>query len=574
MRKFVYLGLLAALFVSSAHAANRPKGYVTICKEGAACTVNTPTKVAFGRSDRFFYRDLNGRFICNEATFGGKVGGGKNECSIARNAASSNSSSSSKSSSSVSSVSSSISSNSSSVSSSVASSSSSSAASSSSVSSSAQSSASSSVASSAAAYTAVTTQYVHEGITTANSLYMDSAHFRVYYGGNGRNGGGILGTHTTAQITQVLDYLEAAHDYWITQRGFRSPGQPVAGHSGGPFKINVYAKANIDAGGYMGFDGRSGLSFVIVNSNSIAAPSVYVHEFGHCITLSEYLWVDKAVTGAWWEATAQWHTDDFLAFAPQHAATAARQGRASASTIFDLNTVVGNSHLTLVHANNLYQAWPFLSYLNANPDGYSGLGVNAVRTLYRSHQGSQTETPLHTLARMVSSTTWQRVVGSYWARMAYLDIKHPLAQQRLMASINNASFRASAYRNLSAAGTNTYRVITARQPMYGGANINPLTLTASNIGITVKNLGNGLADSNFTATLAIRNTANGSVRYVQLPNGAGSASIASGEEVSLVVANTPNNLYTYNAFESTSTSPDRIGLNYEVVMTGARPRDL
>lgn len=414
---------------------------------------------------------------------------------------------------------------------------------------------------------------MHDGITTANSLYMDSAHFRVYYGGSGKNAGGILGTHTTAQVTQVLDYLEAAYDYWMVQRGFRSPGQPVAGRSGGPFKINVYIKANIDAGGYMGYDGRSGLSFVIVNSNSLS-PSVYVHEFGHSITLSEYLWVDKAVTGAWWEATAQWHTDDFMAFAPQHAAVAVRYGRASASTLFDVNTVIGRSHLTLVHANNLYQAWPFLSYLNANPDGYSGLGVNAVRTLYRSHQGSQTETPLHTLARMVSSTTWQRVVGSYWARMAYLDIKHPLAQQRLMASINNASFRASAYRNLSAAGENTYRVITARQPMYGGANINPLTVTASNIGITVKNLGNGLADSNFTATLAIRNTANGSVRYVQLPNGVGSASIASGEEVSLVVANTPNNLYVYNAFESTATSPDRIGLNYEVVMTGARPRDL
>jgi hypothetical protein len=427
--------------------------------------------------------------------------------------------------------------------------------------------------SSGGGYTAVTSQYTYRNITTGNALYRDSAHFRVYYGTNGRNAGGILGHNSEAQVIQALDYLEAAYDYWIVQRGFRSPGRPVNGRPGGPFKMNVYATNDLNAGGAMGYDYNAGLPYLVVHTNQMSAANVYVHEFGHCITLSEYYWVDKGNTGAWWETIAQWHTDDFLAFASQHATVAARYGRPTSGTIIELNSTISQSHLTLVHANNRYQAWPFFSYLNANPDGYSGLGGTAVRNMYRAHQGN--ETPLQTVARM-TSTPWQRVVGQYWARMAYLDINHPLARQRLFSTINNSSFRAASYRNLSSVGNYRYRVIPARQPMYGGANINPLTLTGDgNISVDVYNLGNGSSDSNFTATLAIRNTSSGAVRYVAFSNaGTVSAYIGGGEEATLVVANTPNNLITYNAFESTGSAPELRGLNYEVMIVGARPRDL
>jgi hypothetical protein len=422
-------------------------------------------------------------------------------------------------------------------------------------------------------YTPVTNQYVYRNITTTNALSLDSAHFRVYYGTDGRNANGILGHNSQAQVTQVLDFLEAAYSYWVVQRGFRSPGRPVNGRPGGPFKMNVYATNDLNAGGAMGFDGNAGLPYLVVHTNQMSAVNVYVHEFGHCITLSEFFWVNKSNTGAWWETLAQWHTDDFVAFSSQHATTAARYGRATSSTIINLNSTISQSRLTLVHANNRYEAWPFFAYLNANPDGYAGLGSTAVRSMYRAHQNN--ETPLQTVARM-TSTPWQRVVGQYWARMAYLDINHALARQRLLSTINNSTFRANSYRNLTSVGNFTYRVIAARQPMYGGANINPLTVTGDgNISIDVHNLGNGLADSNFTATLAIRTTSSGAVRYVQMSNaGTGAAFIGAGEEATLVVANTPNNLLTYNAFESTGTAPELRGLNYEVLIVGARPRDL
>ncbi|HSD37672.1 MAG TPA: hypothetical protein VLC92_09185 [Rhodocyclaceae bacterium] len=87
--------LLAATLSTSASAANRPAGYVTICTEGKTCSVASATNVAFGRADKFFYKTLTGSFLCAEATFGGKVAGGVNECSVPINTSSSSSSMSS-----------------------------------------------------------------------------------------------------------------------------------------------------------------------------------------------------------------------------------------------------------------------------------------------------------------------------------------------------------------------------------------------------------------------------------------------------------------------------------------------
>lgn len=109
--KFLVAGLLLAAFASSTFAANRPSGYVTICTEGKTCAVTKSTSIAFGRSDKFFYKTLNGTFVCNQATFGGRVAGGTNECSAPSGTATS-SASSSKASSSVASSSSSTSSSS------------------------------------------------------------------------------------------------------------------------------------------------------------------------------------------------------------------------------------------------------------------------------------------------------------------------------------------------------------------------------------------------------------------------------------------------------------------------------
>ncbi|HEU5135713.1 MAG TPA: pectate lyase [Steroidobacteraceae bacterium] len=76
------LALAAMTLADAAMAANRPAGYTTICNENKTCSVAANTNVAFGRANQFFYKTLSGSFVCSSATFGGRVGGGVNECSV------------------------------------------------------------------------------------------------------------------------------------------------------------------------------------------------------------------------------------------------------------------------------------------------------------------------------------------------------------------------------------------------------------------------------------------------------------------------------------------------------------
>lgn len=92
--RFLITGALALVIASHASAANRPSGYVTICKEGVTtCSVSSTTNVAFGRADQFIYKQLSGTFACTEATFGGRIDGGVDECSVPAASASSSTSS-------------------------------------------------------------------------------------------------------------------------------------------------------------------------------------------------------------------------------------------------------------------------------------------------------------------------------------------------------------------------------------------------------------------------------------------------------------------------------------------------
>lgn len=406
-------------------------------------------------------------------------------------------------------------------------------------------------------FQAVTSEYTYKGVTAANSSYKDSAHFRIYYGGS------RLANVSDKNLNIALAHLEAAYKQFVTDRGFRSPGLSVHSDNGPYYKMNVYPSAVLAAGGYMRYDSRSGLSYLEILSSQLTLPQVIVHEFGHALTLTEYGWVDQTSTGAWWETVANWVADSYIT-SSYYEDVKKSYGLSKGTTLINLNKNISMSYLTIVHDQNYYEAWPFLTYLTNNPDDYTGLGKTVVTDMFRNHLRND-ETPLHVLERITSPTSVQTVLGRYWARMAYLDIGHEQAQTAFFNNRRNLDFS-----NLTAKGNQTYQVKSARKPMYGGANIIPLKVSGGQVAVEVTNLGNGLSDSNFTATLAVR-SASGAVRYVDLPDGVGQASVESGEEASLVVVNTPDNVYQYNAFKSNSSSPECIGLNYQVQLTGATP---
>lgn len=382
--------------------------------------------------------------------------------------------------------------------------------------------------------------------------YTDSAHFRIY--------------STSSSANLALAHVEAAYQCFVTDWGFRSTGLSTHdSEDDGPYyKMNIYPKV-MSAGGYMRYDYTEGLAYLEVNSYYMTDPKIIVHEYGHGLTIHEINWMDQTRTGAWWETVANWVADTYLN-SSYYENVRQQYGLSAGGTLIDLDKVIGQSYYTIVHDQNYYEAWPFLTYLTNNPDNYNGLGRMTVPNLFRNHLGNN-ETPLHVLERMVSPVKVQTILGRYWARMAYLDIGHARAQQAFFNSRSRLNFA-----NLDAYGSQTYRVKSGRRPMYGGANIIPLDVTGSSIGVAVTNLGNGLSGSNFTATLAIR-ASSGTVRYVNLPDGSGQATVGSNEEASLVVVNTPDELIQYNAFDSGSNSPEVIGLNYQVQITGAVPAD-
>jgi hypothetical protein len=384
--------------------------------------------------------------------------------------------------------------------------------------------------------------------------HKDSDHFAVY---------------AASDPDTVLNFMEAAHKCFIQDWCFRTPGLPAQAADSGPYsKTNIYSDAVMSAGGLTYWDANAKLAYLHILASQITDPRTTVHEYGHAITMSEFNWIDQKRTGYWWETVANWVAYSFLTSPYCEDARTAFSVK-PATTIIDqmhtLQTVYGMSYTVICNDQNYYQAWPFLTYLTNNPDNYPGLGKMAIADLMRKYQIGSNETPLHTLERIAAPIKVQTILGRYWARMAYMDIALPVGQKDFLSSRSSLNFAA----NWDSAGGQMYTVKANRKPQYGGANITPLKVSGTgDVSVMVKNLGNGLSESNFTATLSIR-AADGSVRYVDLPDGAGQGIVASGEEASLVVVNTPDMLYQFDP--QYIGSPENVGLNYQVQITGATP---
>jgi hypothetical protein len=390
----------------------------------------------------------------------------------------------------------------------------------------------------------------NNAIGPGGSSFTDSAHFRMY-GASGNT------------ASNSLNMLEGAYSCFVDTLGWRSSGLSFndASDSDGPWtKVNVYSVSTLSgAAGVMHSDARSGMSWLEVVSNYLATPGVTVHEFGHGMTYVAKTWVDQGRTGAWWETVANWFADTYKT-SPLCADGRSKFGQSATATEIDLNKVIGESFQVLVDGSsgsgNYYEAWPFLSYLTYNVDKFAGLGTNTIRESFAQYSKGSNETPLHTFARLATGATIQKVVGRYWARMAFVDIGHPTAQSVFLSQRRNIN-----YANLDAQGNGVYKVKTARQPKYMGANIIPLK-KSGDASVTARISTSGT----YTATLSIRNTSSGATRYIDFANGSASAMISNAEEAMIVIANTPS-LVLYDPFNLSADV--KKGLDYTLTVTGA-----
>ncbi|KAL4736677.1 hypothetical protein BDV11DRAFT_211032 [Aspergillus similis] len=358
--------------------------------------------------------------------------------------------------------------------------------------------------------------------------YTDSSRFRIY---------GATGT----DAENALQMLESAYTCFVTDLGWRSSGLSYNSDSD---TAETWYKENV---------------YVQVVSTYLTDPSVTVHKYGHALTYHVRNWVDQTMTGAWWEPLANWFADTWMT-SDLCASAREQYNQQAGSSVIELQKVIGGSYQVIVDGStdtgNYYQAWPLFTYMTNNPDNFTGLGTDSVLQLNKQYDVGSNETPLHTLQRLIGDTPIAKVIGRYWAHMAYVDISEA-ANEVFLQQRDSLT-----YGNLDSSGNGTYSVKSARQPQYLGANINPLTLSGSgSVGVNVS------SDAAFTATLAIRSTNSGSVRYVDLENGKGEVTIGESEEASLVVVNTPEELIQYNPFELSSEV--QAGLDYTVQITGA-----
>lgn len=396
-------------------------------------------------------------------------------------------------------------------------------------------------------------------IGSGSSDVVESAHFRV------------LGASTSTKANATLQHLEAAHSCFVETLGWRTPGLSFntggIGKEVGPwYKLNVYSKQDSDmpgAAGVQGTDMEAGLAYLDVVDQYLDEPDVLVHEFGHAMHLSEKNWINQGNTGAWWEPIANFIADTYSATPVCNAARAAHGlPGTEGDSVIELQKVIGDSHQVIVDGTpdgsaNYYQSWPFIAYLTNNPDNYPGLGNDTLLRMIREYKLESNETPLHTLERLLTeasgNTTVQQAVGRYWARMAYVDIGHTKAHEAFVAQR-----RGLTYNNLD--GSNgDYTVKSARAPRYMGANIIPLTPTGSSVDVAITS-----EDAGYTATLVV-SSASG-VKYTDVVSGKGSVQVADGDEVSLVVAKTPE-IVMYDAFKISAELNK--GLQYSVKITGA-----
>ncbi|KAM0424475.1 hypothetical protein ACHAPT_010399 [Fusarium lateritium] len=386
-------------------------------------------------------------------------------------------------------------------------------------------------------------------VGNGGSDFKDSGRFRVYGA-------------DSAKAEEALAMLEAAYDCFIGKLGWRSSGLSYHDNDDTYYKTNFFSVSSLadGAAGLQHSDMEAGFGYVEVLQEFLTNPQITVHEYGHVVHFHQRTWVNQASTGAWWETVANWFSDTYKT-SDICAEAREKHGQSTSPTEIDLEKVIGDSFQVIVDGStdsgNYYQAWPFLTYLTSNPDDFAGLGQDVMRQLMVQYPEESDETPLHTLSRVSENATVAEIVGSYWAHMAYLDIGHPSAKETFLSQRDSLNFD-----NLESQGSGSYKVKADRQPRYMGSNIIPLT-TSGDGKVEVK----VACDAAFTATLAIHETSSGNVRYVSLADGAGSASVASGEEASLVVANTPAELINYDGF---NLSEDvQKGLDYTVTITGA-----
>jgi len=395
--------------------------------------------------------------------------------------------------------------------------------------------------------------------STAN--YVTSEHFCIFYGNND-----TTGQVNDAFLQRNLADFERIYQFYMTELGMESPNVDMYGRSDQKYKVNVYLTyTGLDQypDGWAFMSAEDGYGIHIISPNAMLDDLTIAHEFGHVVTMHQKAWVDQDISGAWWECTANWFREMYLA-------SDYYQGNVQTCWF---EPYIRNMSLTTPHGRNYYEVWPLLVYLSLNPDNLTGLGMNAMQRLMS--EALPGEYPFDTMTR-IYGTDAQTILGHYAKRMATFDFGNQAAyQQEFNNKVASSPYYWSLFYTVLEDGNDGWLYAPAEDaPMQSGINIVPLTVTGDTITATLKGLSN---DPNAGWRAAIVTVdAGGNETYSDLFGAGDTMTVSANGAVSayLTVVGTPDDLYDVNAFHKEAVSSYKYGTErarypYAVQLSGA-----
>ena len=394
---------------------------------------------------------------------------------------------------------------------------------------------------------------------------MESKHFRFLWNNNVTTQTGW--TSSTAKGT--LRNLEEAWQVYVKILGYREPCFNVGTTSGTAYKLNVTSYYN---GFWAGLDDHGGTSLAQLNITpgglQVDPPTwVIPHELMHCLQFHN---TSGNVNGEWFETHANYARERWL----QHYQVL----YPNRSNIEALG--VRDGHFMMSSGRNYYLTWPFMYYVDTNPDNLPDLSEGMIKRVWQDTQPG--EFAMMALDRITPTTSLKDISGYYARRCATWDFSN---QSTMTAELNSQDPTRNA-RHLftdliqrpDAPGW--WRVPPNKAPAQGAYAMHELIPAGSGAGRVVTVNLQGLADSargaDWRASL-ITVSDTGVERYAPLwNNGRSSITLAANEnKLYLSVAGTPD-VYHYGGHDESAnrfrSHSSRSRFHYEVQVTGATPR--
>lgn len=387
-------------------------------------------------------------------------------------------------------------------------------------------------------------------LSSSNANVYETEHFQFLWGNSG----------SSSKVTQAFlqgnaKILEDNWNVYMNNLKMTSPSHSVTDSTKNDknYKVNVVILGTglpLYEGGwaFAGLDSE-GFPYLMCDPGAMD-PDIKIglavpHEFGHVVSFAQgdNSWRGNDYLGPWYEAIGNWFREEYST-SDLYKKDSGTNGTTDFSALF-----LRSSTLTPANGRCYYEAWPFLMYLEENPDNLPGYGQGFVAKMLKSgNPQNTTESIYELIQRLNSSLTIQETIAHFASRMATLDFKNRSLYKNSLNDMlrYNYLYSQQFYTMLNKVSDSTYAIPSERAPQAFGYNVIPLKVNfpqnAASTTISVKlNNSTAAGQSSLTAYI-IAMDANGKTRY-STSFGSGNTmqmNVSSTDKVYLSVAATPS----------------------------------